>query len=68
MNYYEEIEKLVKQFCNEIPMPNDRGEYLRIGKKVSNLYSESNSLGAQGVDDTDKRIVDIYEEIKKILN
>lgn len=67
MNYYLEISKMVEEFCNTTPSPDQRDNYLESAKKIKDLKSEAISLEMEGLDCDDDRVVNIYNEILKVL-
>lgn len=67
MNYFLEITKKVEDFCNTSPSPDLRTMYLKSAERINELYLEAISLGDEGVNSNDERIVKIYKEITKIL-
>ena len=67
MNYFLEITKKVEDFCNTSPSPDFRTEYLKSAEKINELYLDAISLGDEGVNSNDERIVKIYKEITKII-
>lgn len=67
MNYFLEITKKVEEFCNTSPSPDLRNEYLKSAERINALHLESISLGDEGVNSNDERIIKIYEEITKIM-
>lgn len=67
MNYFLEITKKVEDFCNTSPSPDLRTEYLKSAERINELYLDAISLGDEGVNGNDERIVKIYKEITKII-
>lgn len=67
MNYYLEISKKVEEFCNTVPSPDKRDNYLESADKIKKLKAEAISLECEGLDSNDKRVVNIYNEILKIV-
>ena len=66
MNYFIEISKQIEEFCNIIPYPDSRIDYLTSASKIRDLYLESVLLDGDGMEEK-KRLIEIYNEISQII-
>lgn len=66
MNYFIEISKKIEEFCNIIPYPDSRIDYLTSASKIRDLYLESVLLDGDGMEEK-KRLIEIYNEISQII-
>lgn len=51
MNYFIEISKKIEEFCNIIPYPDSRIDYLTSASKIRDLYLESVLLDGDGMEE-----------------
>lgn len=66
MNYFIEISKKIEEFCNIIPYPDSRVDYLISASKIKDLYLEAVLLEDGGIEEN-KRLLEIYNEISNII-
>ena len=66
MNYFIEISKKIEEFCNIIPYPDSRIDYLTSASKIRELYLESVLLDGDGIEEKE-RLLEIYNEISHII-
>lgn len=67
MNYFLEITKKFETFCDIQPYPDSRLDYLKSANEIRQLYLEASVLAEDDTEDTDKRLLEIYNRMSEII-
>lgn len=65
MNYFEEIRKIIEEFCNTTPDSGFEISYLENAKEIYELYAEANQIIQENEENS--RLHEIYEEIRSLV-